>query len=167
MNTLKTKLISEIRETREKFLALLDSISEADYSLPVDNPAWTVGDILYHIALGPHALAFEIWMIIHARGLFQFGMNTFPSKFFNKVNARFGQRGNRINRQMLIKAYEAGHASVRSSLRRTREEDMQKSVVYPAELEEMLAGECSVERLFHYVKDHFEVHANQIKSRAR
>ena len=152
--------------TREKFLALLDSIPESDYSLPTDNPAWTVGDVLYHITLGPHALSFEIWMIIHARGLFQFGMNIFPTKFFNKVNASFARRGNRINRQMLIKAYEAGHASVRSSLRRTREEQMKLSVVYPADLEAMLAGEVTVERLFHYVKNHFEAHANQIK-RAR
>jgi len=167
MDAIKTKLVNEIRETREKFFALLDSIPESDYSLPTDNPAWTVGDVLYHITLGPHALAFEVWMIIHARWLFQIGMNTFPSKFFNRVNARFARRGNRINRQMLIKAYEAGHASVRSSLRRTREEQMKLSVVYPADLEEMLAGNCSVERLFHYVKDHFEVHANQIKSRAR
>jgi len=52
-------------------------------------------------------------------------------------------------------------------LRRTREEQMKLSVVYPADLEEMLAGDCSVERLFHYVKDHFEAHADQIKSKAR
>lgn len=163
MDVLKTKLINEIRETREKFLALVDSIPEADYGLPTDNPAWTVGDILYHITLGPHALSFEIWMIIHARAVFQLGMNIFPSKFFNKINARFARRGNRINRQMLIKAYGAGHAGIRSRLRRTREEDMQKSVVYPAELEPMLAGECSVERLFHYMQDHFEAHARQLR----
>lgn len=160
--TLKQNLAQELHETHEKFLALLKSIPEADYSLPTDNPAWTVGDVLYHITLGPRALSFEIWMIIHARGLFQFGMNTFPAKFFNKVNAHFVQRGNRISRQMLIETYEAGHAGIRSRLRRTREEDMQKSVVYPADLETMLAGECSVERLFHYVKDHFEAHGKQL-----
>jgi len=162
MNTLKVKLTNELRETREKFFALLESIPEADYSQPTNSPAWTVGDVLYHISLGPHALSFEIWMIIHARGIFQIGLNTFPIKFFNKVNARFAQRGPRINRQMLIEVYEAGHAGIRSRLRRTREEDMQKSVVYPDDLEAVLAGECSVERLFHYVKDHFEVHVRQL-----
>jgi len=160
---IKQSLAQEIQVTREKFLALLESIPEADYFLPTDNPAWTVGDVLYHITLGPRALALEIWMIIHARGLFQFGMKYFPSKFFNKVNARFAQQENRINRQMLIKAYEAGHASVRSRLRRTREEQMKLSVVYPAEFVSELAGEVSVERLFHYVKDHFEAHAKQLR----
>ncbi|MBK8617770.1 MAG: DinB family protein [Anaerolineales bacterium] len=161
--TLKQDLAQELHETHERFLALVNSIPEADYALPTDNPEWTVGDVLYHITLGPQALSFEIWMIIHARGLFQLGMNTFPSKFFNQINARFARRGNRINRQMLIEAYEAGHAGIRSRLRRTREADMQKSVVYPADLEALLAGECSVERLFHYVKDHFEAHQGQLK----
>ncbi len=163
MNTLKTKLASEIRDTHEKFLALLESIPESDYSLPTDNPAWTVGDILYHVTLGPRALSLEIWMIVHMRGLFQVGMKYFPSKLFNRVNAIFARRGKRINRQMLIKAYQAGHAGIRSRLRRTREGDMQKSVVYPAEFVSELAGEVSVERLFGYVKGHFEVHSKQLK----
>ncbi|MBI3161860.1 MAG: DinB family protein [Chloroflexi bacterium] len=160
---IKQTLAQELQETHGKFLALLDSIPEADYSLPTDNPAWTVGDILYHITLGPKALSFEIWMIVHARWAFQFGLNYFPSKLFNRINARFARRGKRINRQMLARAYEAGHAGIRSRLRRTREEQMQLSVAYPAELEEMLAGECSVERLFHHVKNHFEAHAGQLR----
>ena len=39
---------------------------------------------------------------------------------------------------------------------------MQKSVVHPAEFVAELAGDCSVERLFHYVKEHFEVHAKHL-----
>ncbi len=161
--TLKQILAQELQETRVKFLALLESIPEADYAQPTDNPAWTVGDILYHVTLGPRALSFEIGMIVHVRGLFQLGMKYFPSKLFNRANARFARRGKRINRQMLIKAYEAGHAGIRSRLRRTREGDMQKSVVYPAEFVSELAGEVSVERLFRYVKGHFEVHSKQLK----
>jgi hypothetical protein len=162
MDTLKTKLISEIQETRGKFLALLEATPESDYSLPTRNPAWTVGELLFHITLGPHALAFEIWMILHARGLFQFGLNTLPFKLFNRVNARFARRGARITRLGLIKAYGKAHTVIRSRLRRTREEDFQKSVSYPAALEASLAGEVTVERLFHYVKEHFAAHAVQM-----
>jgi len=162
LDTLKTNLAGEIRDTHERFLALLELIPESDYSLPTDNPAWTVGDVLYHVTLGPRALSLEIWMIVHMRGLFQVGMKYFPSKFFNRVNAIFARRGKRINRQKLIKAYEAGHAAIRSRLRRTREADFQKSVVYPAEFVSELAGEVTVERLFRYVKDHFEAHKKQL-----
>ncbi len=161
--TLKQNLAQELQDTHEKFLALLQSIPESDYSLPTDNPAWTVGDVLYHVTLGPRALSLEIWMIVHMRGLFQFGMKYFPSKLFNRVNAIFARRGNRINRQMLIKAYEAGHAGIRSRLRRTREEDMQKSVVYPADFVSELAGKVTVERLFRYAKGHFDIHSKQLR----
>jgi hypothetical protein len=161
--TLKQILAQELQDTHEKFLALLESIPESDYSLPTDNPAWTVGDSLYHVTLGPKALSFEIWMITHMRGFFHLGMKFFPSKLFNRVNAVFARRGNRINRQRLIKAWEAGHASIRSRLRRTQDADFQKSVVYPPEFVSELSGEVSVERLFRYVKRHFEVHSRQLK----
>ena len=159
---LKPFLAQDIQETHEKFLALLKSIPESDYSLPTDNPAWSVGDMLYHITLGPRALSLEIWMTIHARGLFQFTMKYFPSNLFNHINARFSRRGNKITRVSLIKGYEAAHASVIASLKRTDEKDFQTSIIYPAELEPMLAGETSVEKLFHYVKEHFEAHRNAI-----
>ncbi len=161
----KQNLEREIQQTREQFLALINSIPEADYALPTDNPAWSIGDMLYHITLGPRALSLEIWMIIHARGLFQFTMKTFPSNLFNRLNARFVRRGNRITRAGLIKGYEAAHASVIASLKQTRQEDFEKSVIYPAELEALLAGETSVERLFHYVKEHFEAHQVDISQK--
>jgi len=39
---------------------------------------------------------------------------------------------------------------------------MQKWVVYPAEFVSELAGRVTVERLFRYVKGHFEVHSKQL-----
>lgn len=158
----KQMLEKEIHQTREQFLTLINSIPEADYPLPTDNPAWSVGDLLYHITLGPRALSLEIWMTIHARGLFQLTMKYFPSNLFNRLNAQFARRGNRITRADLIKGYEAAHASVITSLKRTRVEDFQRSIIYPIELEPLLAGETSVEKLFHYVKNHFEAHRNSI-----
>ena len=160
---LKQTLAQELQETHGDFLKLVNSIPESDYSLPTDNPAWTVGDMLFHITLGPRALAFEVWMIAHARGLFQFGLKILPFRLFNQANARLARRGPRISRQRLIKAYEAGHAGIRSRLRRTREGDFQKSVAYPVELSAELAGEVTIERLFRYVKGHFEAHSRQLK----
>jgi hypothetical protein len=158
----KQALQQELEETHVKYLVLLETIPESDYSLPTHNPAWTVGELLFHVTLGPRALAFEIWMILHARALFQFGLNNIPFKIFNRVNALFARRGARITRQGLIEAYGTAHTVIRSRLRRTREQDFQKSVKYPAALEASLAGEVTVERLFHYVKGHFAVHSVQM-----
>lgn len=156
--TLKSDIENELEWTSNRFTVLVNSIPESDYSLPTDNPAWTVGDILFHMTLGPRALAFEAWMIVHARGLFQFGMRHFPSRLFNQVNAAFGRQGKRVSRQGLLKAYGQAHAVIKSRLRRTREEDLGKMVVYPPDFVSELAGEVSVERIFRYVKGHFEVH---------
>ena len=159
---IKQEIEEELETTYSRAIALIESISEADYPLPTNNPAWTVGDILFHITLGPQALAFEAWMITHMRGLFQFGMRHFPSRLFNRVNASFGQQGNRVSRQGLIKAYGKAHAVIRSRLRRTQEEDFAKSVVYPADFVSELEGEVTVERIFRYVTEHFELHERQL-----
>ena len=161
---LKEDLAQELEVTRQNFHHLLDSVPEALYLHPSDNPAWTIGDVLYHITLGPPALRFEIWMICRASWLFKIFLNNTTSKIFNWGNALFARRPKRITRQSLLKAYEAGHAGLMSSLRRVRKEDFRKSVNYPAAFVSELAGEVTVERLFRYVTLHFEVHAGQIRS---
>ncbi|MEW5940727.1 MAG: DinB family protein [Chloroflexota bacterium] len=165
--THKDELLSEIEETRERFLYFLESIPEAEYARPSDNPAWTVGDVLYHVTLGPWALAFELWVFVHAHGLFQFAMKIFPSRLFNRVNAWFARKdARRLERAEMAKTYERGHARLRAVLEKVREKDLSKSVTYPAEFVSELAGEVNVERLVHYVTGHFELHAAQIQ-RAR
>jgi hypothetical protein len=122
-----------------------------------------VGDILFHITLGPQALALEVWLTLYARGIYQLAMRYFPSRTFNRLNAWFGNRKRRISRQGLIKAYGQSHAVIKSRLRRVREEDLAASVVYPVDYVSDLAGEVSVERLFRYVKGHFEAHERELK----
>lgn len=163
---LKEDLAQELEATRQNFHHLLDSMPETLYAHPSDNPAWTVGDVLYHITLGPIAIRLEIWMIRKAPDLIQFALNDTTSKIFNWINVPFARRGQRINRQRLIKAYEAGHAGLMSSLRRVREEEFSKAVNYPAAFVSELAGVVTVERLFRYVKLHFDVHVGQIRAAA-
>lgn len=160
---LKENLARELEVTRQNFHHLLDSVPEALYVHPSDNPAWTIGDVLYHITLGPPAIRVEIWMIRYAPWIFK-TLNNTTSKIFNWGNALFANRTKRITRQRLSKAYEAGHAGLMSSLRRVREEDWGKSVNYPEVFVSELAGIVTVERLFRYVTLHFEVHKNQIET---
>lgn len=160
--TRQEELARELETTRQNFHHLLDSVPEAFYHHPSLNSPWTIGDVLYHITLGPTALRFEIWMIRHARRLFQLTLNNYTSGIFNRVNSLFTRHPKRITHPGLLKAYEAGHAGLMSSLKRIRDDEFQKSVVYPTSFVSELAGEVTVERLFHYVKGHFDVHADQI-----
>lgn len=160
----KQEIEQQLDETHRRFIELVNSIPEEHYSLPSDNPAWTVGDILFHITLGPRALALEVWMTIHMPGLYNFLMRHFPSRFFNRVNAWFGRgRSERVSRQGLLKAYGKAHAVIKSELRRTREEDLGKIAVYPPDYVSDLKGEVSVERLFRYVTGHFEEHERALR----
>lgn len=162
---LKDELTQELESTRQDFHHLLDSIPEAFYSHPSGNPAWTIGDVLYHITLGPPVLRLEIWMLCHIPGMFQLGMNRLTSRMFNWINAPFARWRGTVTRQNLIKAYEKGHAGILSSLKGMRAEDFDKSITYPVEFVSELAGEVTPERLYRYVKGHFEVHEGQIRQK--
>jgi hypothetical protein len=159
---LKEDLAQELESTRQNYHHLLDSVPEALYTHPSTNPAWTIGDVLYHLTIGLPALRFEIWMIRSTPWMFK-TLNDTTSRIFNWGNGLFARQPKRITRQRLLKAYEAGHAGLISSLRRVREADWGKSVIYPEAFVSELAGVVTVERLFHYVTLHFEVHAKQIE----
>ena len=160
--SIKEELIQELETARQDFHHLLDFVPDAFYHHPSLNPAWTIGDVLYHITLGPPAIRFEIWMICNARGLFQLFMNDITANLFNRGNALFTRHPKRITHQGLLKAYEAGHAGLLSSLKRMNEKDFQKAVIYPKTFVPEIAGEVSIERLFRYAKDHVDIHSEQI-----
>lgn len=159
---LKEELAQMMESTRRDFHHLLDSVPEALYDHPSDNPAWTVGDVLYHITLGPPALRFEMWMIRHTGWLYQAMLNDLTSSIFNRVNALFARRPKRITRHSLIRAYESGHAGMMSDLERMREDELRKSIIYPKSFIAELAGEVSIERIYRYAREHFEIHSGQI-----
>ncbi len=164
MIRLREELAQELESARLGFHHLLDSVPESAYSHPSDNPAWTIGDVLYHITLGPPAIRFEIWMLHRASWLMHIALNPLTSRIFNWGNALFGRLPRRITRQRLLKAYENGHAGLISSLQRMDESDLRRSALYPPEFVSELAGEVSIERLFRYVHGHFDVHAGQIRA---
>jgi hypothetical protein len=90
-------------------------------------------------------------------------LNNTTSRIFNWGNALFARHPKRITRQTLTEAYEKGHTGLMSSLNRLHEQDFARSAVYPEVFVSELAGEVSIERLFRYIKLHFEVHAAQIQ----
>jgi hypothetical protein len=163
--SIKEDLASELESTRREYLQLVESVPEELYGNPSANPAWTIGNVLYHITLGPPAIRTEIWMIRHASWLFSAFLNNWTSVVFNRGNALFARHPKRITREILFRSYEHGHAGLMTSLRRMEEADFSKSARYPASFVPELAGVVTVERLFRYIRLHFEVHARQIRER--
>ena len=161
---LKEELIAELEATLQNFHHILDAVPEAAYVHPSANPAWTVGDLLYHITLGPSFVRGEMWLLCHATGFWQIVMNDVTARVFNWGNALFARQPKRIMRQSLLKADEAGHTGMVSSLRRLREKDFEKSVNYPASFVAELEGAVTAERLVRYLVMHCDVHAQEIRT---
>ena len=162
---IKEELENDLESTRREYLHLVESVPEEFYERPSANSAWTIGDVLYHITLGPPAIRTEIWMIRHASWLVSALLNDWTAGIFNRGNALFARHPKRITPQTLIRDYQRGHAGLLASLRTMQDSDFYKSARYPASFVTELAGVVTVERLFRYIKLHFEVHASQIRER--
>jgi hypothetical protein len=160
---LKEELAAELERTHREYVTLVDTVPEKIYGHPSTNSAWTIGDVLYHITLGPPAILTEIWMIRHMPGLFSALLNDKTAGIFNRGNALFARHPKRIKPQLLIRTYERGHAGLLEHLGRMQESDLTRSVRYPDSFVLELAGVVTVERLFRYIKLHYEVHAAQIR----
>ena len=161
---LKEDLTNELESTRREYLQLVQSVPEDFYGRPSANPAWTIGDVLYHITVGPPAIRFEIWMIRHARWLFGTVINNRTASILNWGNALFARHPKRITPQILTQAYERGHAGLLASLKSMKESDFSKSIEYPESLVAELAGVVTVERLLRYIRLHFDIHSSQIRA---
>lgn len=162
--TLKEELKQEMESTRRDFHHLLDSVPEALYFHPSDNPAWTIGEVLFHISLAPRFLTADLRMLIGQAWIAKVIGALAPKAIFDKLNEHFTRRwaSRNMTREKLGRAYDEAHENALRALENLKEEDFTKSLEYP-NYDELLAGVVSVERLYRYITIHFKVHAEQIR----
>jgi hypothetical protein len=162
--TLHESLRNEIEETCVRFHRLLESIPDSAFAKPSDNPAWTIGEVLYHMSIAPRFLIEDVKMINGQRWLYRLIPILIPRSLFDWLNAKLTRLGaRRISRQFLADEYDRAHRRTLEALANTSEEDLQKSLEYP-DWDHLLSGMVTMERLFHYVKAHFDSHEEQIRS---
>jgi hypothetical protein len=88
-----------------------------------------------------------------------------PAALFHRLNTFFTRYGSRnLNRDFLAEQYDQAHERALKSLEALQETDFGRSVTYPG-YDPLLSGEVTVERLYRYIKLHFEAHAGQIRER--
>ncbi len=160
----RERLRQEIEDTRLAFHRLLDSLPEEALSLPSSNPAWNVGQVLYHIAIIPRYMIVEVVMIRWQAWLYQLLPRLIPKGLFDGLNARmtrFGARG--TSRQRLAETYDRSYQASLRAITSVPDADFDKHLNYPL-WDPLLAGEVMVEYLFGYIKRHFDSHAAQIEN---
>lgn len=162
MNT-RELLQQEIESTRAEYHRLLDSLPEEALSLPSDNPAWDIRQVLYHIAIIPRYMIVEVVMIRKQVWLYQLLPRLIPRSLFDWLNARLTRLGARgKSRQNLAEVYDRSYKAALQALDSVNDEDFDKSLYYPL-WDPLLAGDVSVEYLFGYIKRHFDSHTAQIQ----
>lgn len=160
---LKEELRLELIDTRKNFYALLAEIPDTAFSKPSGNPAWTIGEVLFHMSLAPRFMATDLRIILTRPRLARMFAAFVPIALFDRVNdlyTRFGARN--LNRRFLQEQYDKAHQRALKALDALQESDFQTSVLYPG-YDPQLSGIVTVERLFRYIKLHFDSHAGQIR----
>lgn len=162
--TLKQALVQEMEDTRRDFHHLLDSVPEALYHHPSNNPAWTIGEVLFHMSLAPRFLTADLRLIIGQAWIAKVIGVLIPKSLFDKLNEHFTRcwASRNMKREKLRRAYDKAHENAMRALESLDEEDFSKSLEYP-DYDELLTGVVTVEKLYRYITIHFKVHAEQIQ----
>ena len=154
----RESLREELEETRAAYHALLEEIGEEAYGLPSINPAWKIGEMLYHIITAVRFLPQDVRMMRGGRMMMP------PAWLFNFFNVWFTRlAGRKQNRRLLAAEYDRRHKIVVVLLESINDEEWQLSAEYPDVGGAMDGSRRTLADMFHYLTEHFEEHAADIR----
>lgn len=149
---------TELEATRQDFHNLLVEIPEADFDKPSLNPQWSISEMLYHMSLAPRGLPMDVFLIRHLKWV-----PKLPARPFDRLNIYFTQRGAKnATKKSLAETYDKAHAQTLKALESVKDDEWSLGVEYP-DWDPMLSGFVTLERLFHYIKRHFDSHEKDIR----
>ncbi|MFH2103830.1 MAG: DinB family protein [Chloroflexota bacterium] len=156
-------LRQEIESVRLDYHRLLDEIPESAYLLPSANPAWTVGQVLFHMSLAARLLPGDVGIIKSRVGWLQSIPRLVPRQIFHWLNERHARiGGRRASRESLKKTYDQAHRGALQALESLSNADLTLGMEYPG-WDPLLSGQVTLETLFRYLRLHFESHAGQVR----
>jgi len=156
--SLREEIREELEATRQAYHALLESLAEEDWKKPSGNPAWTVGQVMVHMTFAPRMLPADVGMI-RSGGW----MPKLPAFLFNWANVLMTRWAARNQSAQSVGAlYDAAHDRVLALLDTIQDDEWILGREYP-DWDPMLSGTVTIERLFRYLNEHFEVHAEQVR----
>lgn len=154
-----------------QFHALLDSLSEAEWAAPSRNPAWTNGQLVYHILLAFMLVPSLFWMIkfwsrlpaSYSRGFAQ--VLNFTTPLFNRINA-LGPRGQAFvfGRKRAGSIFDRIHRSILKKVDSLHGGQWAAGMHYPRRWDATFGDFMTFEDLFKYPPAHFEHHVSQLSA---
>lgn len=157
---IKDQLRAELEETRQAYHQLLAEVTEEDWDLPTPNPAWTLGEMLYHITAATQNIPLDVALIRRAPWL-----PNPPIGFLNTLNGPLTRWGaTQYLRAALAEKFDRDHAALLALLDTVQDDEWTHGREYLAYDPPLLEGFVTIETLFHYQKFHFDEHAKDIRA---
>lgn len=165
----KKRIHAELETARSDFHALLDSLTEEEWYRQSQNPAWTNGQLLFHITLG-YGLIPVLLPIVKLFGRLS---PVFSRKFaallnwstplFNRVNAIAPRIGARIYKfDALGRKFDKVHDAIVKRLYSTQDEEWKFGMHLPVKWDPPRFEEfMELEGFFRYPILHFRHHKKQ------
>src|SRR5262245_32664486 len=114
------------------------------------------------MSLAPRLMIADVRMLTAHRRVARLVSRVFPERLFHWLNKVYtARRGRGLSPEALLCEYDRGHRIALRTLSLVSDADLDEMFIYP-DWEPLLAGEITLERLFHYIKEHFQVHAQDL-----
>jgi hypothetical protein len=145
-------LRQEMETTRTAFMALADSLTGADWRAKTANPAWNVGQLMWHVAWGTGAISGSVDGLKKGKG---FSPPSFIANPANRLMTKWGSR--KATRESVKQLYDNGHRKALAALEGVKDDEWARSA-------KVFGTMQSVESLFRTVAEHFQEHERDIKA---
>ena len=167
----RARLEAELGVAYQEFHAMVAAISEQGWSESSRNPAWTNGQLVFHVVLG------FILVLPLARLLIVFGhlprvcgrafagLLNFVTPLFHRINALGPQAAARImGRAGVVRRFELVHAAVVRRLSKVSDQQWDLTMPYPTRWDPRFRQDMQLEDLFMYPILHLRHHRGQLRA---
>lgn len=155
---IKEGLRKELEGTRLAYHALLEELDDSVLDQPSVNPAWNIGQVLYHITTAHQFLPQDVRIFRGGR------MITPPDWLFNFINVWFTRLSSmRRDRRSLAKLYDERHRTVMKTLAGIQDDEWGITADSADRQGFLGGGMATLADMFHYLTTHYDEHEADIR----
>ena len=168
-NGIKEAIRLELENTRFAFHEILNSLSKEDWYRKSQFPAWTNGELLFHMTFGFIILPTLINLVLFWTRLPKSFSKLFAGilNFFTDAFERIDILGPHIGAKVfpyksIGEKYDRVYFSILKKLDSIKKDDWQRGMYYPTKWDPLFSEYMTVEAVFHYMTSHFNYHLKQL-----
>jgi hypothetical protein len=159
-----------LASTRRDFHALVDALPERALREPSTNPAWTNGEILFHMAFGFFLLP-VLLPLVRLFGRLPKGWSKRFADFlnagtslFNIINAWGPHVGGRVmSRHVLVKVFDRVYRRTLRIINTIPEAEWQRGMYFPWKWDGLFQDYMTLAQICTYPSRHFLAHREQLR----